>query len=82
MAEPSVQTATDVAPEVEKTTEEVPKEVEEVTPAEVAEPKVEGTKSYNTSYFSRIFIYIFSFPIGVVNSFSVQKSFHFYRPSW
>lgn len=45
MAEPSVQTATDAAPEVEKTTEEVPKEVEEVTPAEVAETKVEGTES-------------------------------------
>lgn len=45
MAEPSVQTATDAAPEIEKTTEEVPKEVEEATPAEVAEPKVEGAKS-------------------------------------
>ena len=59
MAEPSVQTATDAAPEVEKTTEEVPKEVEEATPAEVAEPKVEGAESRTTSYFSRYILYIY-----------------------
>ena len=76
MAEPSVQSATDSAPEVEKTTEEVPKVVEETTPAEVAEPKVEGTESGTTLYLSRFTLHNFflSFSSGVVKSFSVQKA--------
>lgn len=46
MAEPSVQSAPEVAPEVEKTSEEAPQVDEEAAPAEVAEAKeVEGTES-------------------------------------